>query len=189
MKHFVLLLILTGTFSACNNKNKSAGAATGSSPDSTGTTEGVSPVQKKVDALEKMTAYSIDEMKALLPIAIAGDTAKDVSSFNNMGTGFAKARYAHDDSTSIEVNVFDCGGSAGAGLYSRHYQEVETMQDEYTKIGDFKGEKTIEHLNDGNDKRPVLTYIANGRLLVTLEGENLSMESLKSTARNLSLKP
>jgi hypothetical protein len=188
MKQSFLLLITICIFTACNNKNQSAGSAAGSS-DSANTTAGDSRVQKKVEELQQLTPYTPEQLKAMIPVMLSDDSASEVSAYTNMGTAYAGTIYRHDDYMNIELDVFDCAGSAGAGLYSRHYQEVENITDKHTKITDFNGEKAIEHLDDGDSRHPVFTFIANGRLLVTLEGENFDMETLKEKARKLSLKP
>jgi hypothetical protein len=184
----ILALIITCLVSACNNKNKTPGtdpaATTGETPAT------LSATQEKIDALEQLKPYTLEEMQAYIPAVLAGDSASSINTDNNMGTGFAEAVYQPTDSTSIELSLFDLGGSAGAGLYNaRFVNEMTEFKTElsYSRVIDFKGGKAIERM-DGNENLSSLTWIANNRLLVELEGKNIGTDELKKIAGNIRLK-
>lgn len=182
---------------ACNN-NKKPGITVTSEDGKTTTT--ISPeamtatadaFTKKAEELQKLSPYTLDQVKALLPEELAGAKRSKFSANSAMGTAYAEGEYAINDSTGLELKIFDCAGQAGAGIYSMQYLGMMNFQsesdDEYTKTIDFKGSKAIEHL-DKRDNRATLSYLAGDRLLVTLEGKNTGLELLKQAAGTLNVK-
>lgn len=198
MKHlspfigFVLILVL-----ACNNNKKPGVTVTSEDGKTTATintnelSKTADAFQKKAEELQKLSPYTLDQMKAMLPEELAGTRRSKFSANSAMGAAFAEADYKINDSTDVELKIFDCAGQAGAGIYSMQYLGMMNFEsesdDEYTKSVDFKGGKAIEHLNKRNN-RATLTYLAGDRLLVTLEGKNTGVNMLKKVAGELSLK-
>ena len=41
---------------------------------------------------------------------------------SSMGAGLALGEYELNDSASFSLNIYDCGGPAGAGIYSMQYR-------------------------------------------------------------------
>lgn len=182
---------------ACNNNKKpgvtvvSEDGKTKATISTTDMTEVADAFQKKTEDLQKLTPYTLDQMKALLPEEIAGAKRSRFSANSAMGAAYAEGEYAFNDSTELELKIFDCAGQAGAGIYSLQYLNLMNFQsesdNEYTKTIDFNGGRAVEHL-DKNNNRSTLTYLAGERLLVTLEGKNTGVELLKQTAESLNLK-
>jgi hypothetical protein len=197
MKHTLLLFCVAACLAACNN-NKTANItavsddgktkATVSAPDMSNAADAF---QKKAEELQKLTPYTLDQMKALLPEELAGTKRSKFSANSAMGAAYAEAEYEINDSTEIELKIFDCAGQAGAGIYGMQYLNIMNFQsesdDEYTKTVDFKGGRAVEHM-DKHNNRGTFTYLAADRLLVSLEGKNIDMDALKQTAANLDLK-
>ena len=198
MKHvFFLLSAAVCLLTACNN-NKKPGVTVTSEDGKTTTT--VQPndlakvsddFQKKTEELQKLSPYTLDQMKALLPEELAGAKRSKFSANSAMGAAYAEGEYPINDSTSVELKIFDCAGQAGAGIYSMQYLGLMNFQsesdDEYTKTSEFKGGKMVEHHNKRNN-RSMLTYLSGDRLLVTLEGRKTGVDLLKQVAGNLNLK-
>jgi hypothetical protein len=183
---------------ACNN-NKKPGEVTVTSEDGKTTatiqpgdlTQASDAFQKKTEELQKLSPYTLDQMKALLPEELAGAKRSKFSANSAMGAAFAEGDYPINDSTELELKIFDCAGQAGAGIYSMQYLAMMNFQsesdNEYTKSIDFKGSKAVEHF-DKRSNRATLTYVAADRLLVTLEGRNTGVDLLKQAAGSLNLK-
>ena len=198
MKHaFILLGATVCLLTACNN-NKKPGITVTSEDGKTTTT--IQPnelakvsddFQKKTEELQKLSPYTLDQMKALLPEELAGAKRSKFSANSAMGAAYAEGEYPINDSTNLELKIFDCAGQAGAGIYSMQYLGMMNFQsesdDEYTKTSEFNGGRAVEHHNKKNN-RSTLTYLAGDRLLVTLEGRNTGIDLLKKVAGNLSLK-
>jgi hypothetical protein len=189
MKHlFAFLFIIGVLFVSCNNNKKNTQATEGAKDAQLAETS--SPDwQKKIEELQQLTPYTIDQLRALLPSVLAGDSATGIETSTNMGTGFARAVY-EGDSSSLELNVFDCGGNAGAGIYQAQFINQLGIQDEgeneYTRVVDFNNGKAIEHANKETHAAS-LTYM-HDRLLVMLEGKNKEPGELKILAKGLKLK-
>jgi hypothetical protein len=198
MKHvFLLFCAAVCLLTACNN-NKKPGITVTSEDGKTTTTiapndlaETADVFQKKTEELQKLSPYSLDQMKALLPEELAGAKRSKFSANSAMGAAYAEGEYPINDSTEVELKIFDCAGQAGAGIYSMQYLGMMNFQsesdDEYTKTIEFKGGKAVEHL-DKRSNRSTLTYVAGDRLLVTLEGSNTGVDLLKQAAGSLNLK-
>ena len=198
MKH---LFLITGAcavlLTACNNNKKPGVTVTSEDGKTTTTispadmTETADAFQKKSEELQKLSPYTLDQMKALLPEEMAGAKRSKFSANSAMGAAYAEGEDPINDSTELELKIFDCAGQAGAGIYSMQYLGMMNFQsesdDEYTKTFEFNGGRAVEHHNKKNN-RSTLTYLAGDRLLVTLEGRNTGIDLLKQVAGNLSLK-
>jgi hypothetical protein len=199
MKHlFFLFCIAIVLLTACNNNNKPGDITVTSEDGKTTATlkndelAGSSDAfQKKTEELQKLSPYTLDQMKAFLPEELAGAKRSIFKANSALGAAYAEAGYAINDSAHLELKIFDCAGQAGAGIYSMQYQAMMNFQsesdNEYTKSIDFKGGKAAEHL-DRRNNRATLTYLAADRLLVTLEGKNTGVDLLKQAAGSLNLK-
>lgn len=198
MKHLSLLFIATVcVLTACNN-NKKPGITVTSEDGKTTTTiqagdlaQAAEVSQQKTEELKKLSPYTLDQMKALLPEELAGAKRSKFSANTAMGTAYAEGEYAINDSTQVELKIYDCAGEAGAGFYGMQYLATMNFQsesdDEYTKTIDFKGGKAVEQLNKRNN-HSTLTYLSGERLLVILEGRNTGMDMLKQIAGSLNIK-
>lgn len=194
---FLLLSTLICLLTACNN-NKKPNVTVVSDDGKTKATVSASDManvadafQKKTEELQKLSPYTLDQMKALLPEELAGAKRSKFSANSAMGAAYAEGEYPVNDSTKLELKIFDCAGQAGAGIYGMQYLNIMNFQsesdDEYTKTIDFNGGRAVEHLDKKNN-RATLTYLAGERLLVTLEGRNTGVDLLKQTAAGLNLK-
>ena len=110
---------------------------------------------------------------------------------SGMGVAFATATYKGDGDKELRVNVWDCAGEAGAGIYGMRYYTLYNFEQSddngYQKTIDLNGEKAIEKYTKSNDEYG-LTYIAHDRLLVSLEGDKMGLDGVKDAAKNLNLK-
>jgi hypothetical protein len=197
MKH-VILLAAVWMLIACNNNKKpgeitvtSEDGKTTATVDASNTAQAADAMQKKVEELQKLSAYTLDQMKAFLPAELAGAKRSKFSANSAMGAAYAEGSYPINDSTEIELKLFDCAGQAGAGIYSMQYLGMMNFQsesdDEYTKTTDFNGNRAIEHAKKDNSNAS-LSYLAADRLLVTLEGRNTGIDMLKKAAGSLNFK-
>jgi hypothetical protein len=108
-----------------------------------------------------------------------------------MGAGLANGKYVINDSMEVDLNIYDCAGSAGAGIYGLQYLGMMNMQqesdEEYSKSIDFNGGKAYEHCEKATNDC-TFTYFAGGRFLVTLEGDRTGIDALKQAAKGLNIK-
>jgi hypothetical protein len=188
MKHLSLCIIIAISLLACNNKKKAA-IPEAATPAEVAETR--SELDKEMDKLQQLAPYTIEQMRALLPTELDGDSTRQVEALNSLGTNFAAATYKLSDTTFVEVAVFDCGGVAGAGVYNSQFVNEISEQWEgangYKRLVDFNGGKAIEQVNLSK-KTCSLTYMDNDRFLVTINGENTDITELKDKADDLKLK-
>jgi hypothetical protein len=155
---FASLIILAG----CNN-NKPKDSITISTDEGKGEMtinpnqmqKAAEEMEKQKTELEKLTPLTLDQLKALLPETLMGVPRKSYEANATMGAGLASAKYEINDSMDVQLNIYDCAGPAGAGIYGLQYLGMMNIQqesdDEYTKSVDFNGGKAFEHCQKSRD--------------------------------------
>lgn len=148
-------------------------------------------MEKQKADLEKLPPLTMDQLKALIPESLLGAKRTNFSASSAMGAGLANGEYELNDSTKITLNIYDCGGPAGAGIYSMQYMSMYNFQqesdEEYTRTIEFNGGKAFEHCEKATNDCS-LTYFAGGRFMVTLEGRHVGAADLKQAAGGLNIK-
>jgi predicted small secreted protein len=186
-----LLLLLA----ACNN-NKTA--TEGSGKDTTAVADAQKPseaataaMDKQKEELEKLNPVSLDELKAMLPEVFMGGNRTNIDANSNNGASLASGEYAINDSMQVVVNIFDCAGPGGAGIYTMQFQSLESSQqetaEEYTKATTINGNKGYEHCDKVSNDCTV-TYFTANRYLVVLEGKGVGAPALRAAAGQLKVK-
>lgn len=182
-------------FSACKSKKSAEEKAADDLKENIGNMvdqmkDRANDVQKGKEDLEKLEPLSLDDLKKLIPESLLGAKRTGYNVSKAMGAGFATGDYKIDDTTSIKLNIYDCGGPAGAGIYSLQYlglglTSIESeSEDEYTKTIDYGDGKAYEHCNK-NYGDCTLTWFAGGRFLVTLNGDHVGADGLKTAGKEL----
>ena len=199
MKRVILSLVVAIlTIVACkNNKSKTMTITSDDgkskvSVDANSAAAVSDDMQKKMEELKKLTPLTTDQLKTMLPDELMGLKRASFNANSMMGFASAEARYKNEnDDKQIELNILDCAGEAGAGVYSLSYWTKMSMQSEsdngYTKTVDFDGNKAVETYDKGGD-RYELTYVASDRLLVTMKGEKTGLDAVRQAAQGLKLK-
>ena len=140
--------------------------------------------------LEKMTPLTNEELKKLLPETLMEAAASNSSVNSSLGASVATAEYQVNDSTKISLNIYDCAGPGGAGIYNLQFAGLlDYSADnpvEYTKVTDFNGSKAIEHCMKANVECS-FTFFSAGRFLVALEGKNFDIFELKKIIQKVPL--
>ncbi len=199
MKRFILSLVAaTFLLAACNsNKTKNSETTEESKDKSTEattdnkTTNPTDAMTTKIEELKKLTPLTNDQLKAMVPEEFMGMKRSNFSVNSGMGVAYATATYKGDADKQLNVNIWDCAGEAGAGIYGMRYYTLWNFEQSddngYQKTVDFNGGKAIEKYSKGNDEYS-MTYVANDRLLVSLEGQKMGLDGVKDAAKNLTLK-
>ena len=188
------LLVISTMIVACKSKDK----ITVKDDDGGKATVDVSEMAKNADkmkdrseALQKLTPLSLDELKAALPEQIMGANRDNMEATKMAGlANFSKADYKMNDSTEVELTIFDCAGTEGAGYYNMAFLGMSFEKDdenEYTKTTDFNGDKAIESCQKKSNHCE-FTFFGKQRYMVTLKGDNVGMDQLKKIAGDLNLK-
>ena len=199
MKRIISLLVATNMLLIACNNNKPKETNVITSPDGKETVtvdaqkmqNAAQDMEKQKIELEKLTPLSMDQLKAMLPETLMGAKRTSFSASTAMGAGLADGEYELNDSTRLRLNIYDCAGSAGAGIYSMQYMSMFNFQqesdEEYTKTIEFNGGKAFEHCEKATNNC-TLSYFSGGRFLVTLEGDHVGAAALKQAAGGLNIK-
>lgn len=190
-----LLLFFLAIAISCDTKTKTA------SPDASDSLAKVTAEAEKIkaaaevsektkDGLSKLLPLTEAELKALLPSMLMGATQSDAEVRNSSGALAASAEYEISDSSSVTLNIIDCAGPEGSGIYNMQFLTMananEENDEEYTKPTTVNGNKAIEHCDKTNNDCSI-TWFSN-RFLITLEGENTGAAKLKQAAADLKIR-
>lgn len=199
MRHILsFLMAVTLLFAACNN-NKPKETTVITSPDGNEKVtidtrqmqNAAEDMEKQKTALEKLTPLTLDQLKVMIPENLMGAKRTNFEANSAMGAGLARGEYELNDSTRITLNIYDCAGPAGSGIYSMQYLGMYNLQqesdEEYTKTIEFNGGKAFEHCEKATNDC-TLSYFSGGRFMVTLEGDHVGAEALKQAASGLNIK-
>lgn len=184
--------------SACKGKDKDGtttittdNGKTTLTVDPTKTETVANEMEKKTEELKKLAPLTLDQIKAMLPAELLGMKRSSFNANAMMGFATADADYKKDDTSNVKLTVMDCAGESGSAFYALNYWTKMTMESEndqgYTKTVDFMGGKAVEDYKKYNNSY-TLTFTANDRLLITLQGQNISLNVLKDAAKALNLK-
>lgn len=145
----------------------------------------------KAEELKKLTPLTLDQVKALIPNELLGMPRTSFNANSSMGYAVAKGTYKGEGDKELDLEIIDCAGEMGAAWYSMSFLGLWNFQQEddngYQKTIDFNGGKAIEKYTKSND-RYELTSFANERFFVRVEGEKVSLDEIKTVAKNLDLK-
>lgn len=148
-------------------------------------------MQKKVEELKKLSALTVDQLKAMLPQELMGMKRSSFNATAMMGYATGEAEYKKDDTTSLKLAIIDCAGEAGSAIYGLSYWTKMSLQSEsdngYTKTVDFMGQKSVESYEKSNNMYSEV-FVASDRLLVTINGQNTGLDIVKQAAQGLNLK-
>jgi hypothetical protein len=197
MKSLFICAITIGLFfSACRGKDRKTTITTDNGQttltiDPSKTESVADEMNKKTEALKKLSPMTLDQIKALLPEELLGMKRSSFNANSMMGFASADGEYKKDDTSNIKLTVMDCAGEAGSSFYALNYWTKMTMESQndegYTKTIDFMGSKAVEDFKKYNNAYTI-TFAANDRLLVTIYGQNISLDMLKDAAKALNLK-
>jgi hypothetical protein len=145
-------------------------------------------MNKKTEELKKLTPYTTEQLKALVPEQLGGIKRTSFNVTSMLGYGAADATYRDESGKQFQVDLIDCAGEAGSGMYTLSYwmkMNVESENDNgYTKSVKWNGDKAVESYQKGSDEYE-LTYMAGDRMLVTVKGEKVGLDALKQAASSL----
>jgi len=192
---FPILIISLSVMAACDNDNSKAKKE----PAKTDSAAKVAEQKKKaadanekmLDELQKLTPLSEEGLKKLMPESLMEATLSNYTASSTLGASVATGEYKINDSTSITLNIYDCAGPGGAGLYNLQFAGLLDYSadnpTEYTRVIDFNGGKAIEHCMKTSIECS-FTYFSAGRFLVALDGKNVGAEELKKLAISMNIK-
>jgi hypothetical protein len=154
-------------------------------------------IEKMADEAEKMAKDGPKEvvdaklLKELLPADADGLPRKEASSEKTGAMGFqvatATARYGEGDS-SIEVSIVDVAGTGAImGMAAWAMIDVDKENDSgYEKTTKYKDHKAFEKYNNDSKDGELAVLLAN-RFVVSVKGNNVSMDKIKATIDDIDL--
>jgi hypothetical protein len=201
MKKFLFFLLACSVIVACNNdkpkndtititdKEGKEKVTVNTNPDDA--MKAMQDLQQRKEELSAMTPLSADELKALVPEEIMGGLRTDLDVNEAMGASVASADYIIRDSLKLKLEVVDCAGPGGSGVFGFQYLNMFNVNsdddDEYTRTIDLNGVKAFENCKKKRN-RCTLTWFSGNRYLVTLRGDHVGIDALKDAAKGISFK-
>jgi hypothetical protein len=152
--------------------------------------------QLEGDGKEGKAVEPVDfrELKVLLPERAAGIARSEIKGERNAVMGIkvseASAEYATEEGSSIRIKIMDMGsvsGIVGLATVAWSHAEIDSETETgYEKTTTFSGHKAFEKF-DTASKDGQLSILVGGRFVVEVEGSNVTMDQLKTTAGQIDL--
>lgn len=146
--------------------------------------------------LEGKATEAVDfrELKALLPEELPGMRRTSAEGQKNSAMGFtlstAEARYQSEGGGRIHLTITDAGAVAGLaamGMYAWAGMEIDQEdEDGYEKTTTLNGRRGYEKYNRSS-KSGEVSLMVGGRFIVELDGDDVSMDDLKSALDKVDL--
>ena len=149
---------------------------------------------KNMQSKAPVDPVNFRELKELLPEKASGLDRKESSGEKNGAMGFtisrAEAKYTGNSDESVHIEIFDTGGVAGVGtmaLAAWTMADIDKETDKgYEKTTKIEGYKGYEKYNN-ESKSGELNILVGDRFVVNVNGDNVTMEQLKSILSDLDL--
>ncbi len=146
--------------------------------------------------LEGKAAEAVDfrELKEMLPEDLSGMKRTNAQGQKSGAMGFtlstAEARYEAESGARIKLTITDAGavaGMAGMALFAWAGMEIDKEDENgYEKTTTIKGYRGFEKFNSSS-KSSEVSLLIGGRFIVQLEGDDVSMDDLKSALDKVDL--
>jgi hypothetical protein len=187
MKRFLLVAMASLFFAACGGDKKPAQTETKDATVKSMTTP-VDEREKKTEELKKAPQLTIEQMRVLLPHELDSATEKNYLASTQFGYGIASADYPKSKSRVIKVTLYDCAGEMGSVNYFENYWNKLNVnsqtENDLIKTVDFEGGKAVEtYKKDLN--LSTFTFVIRDRLVIVMEGKNITSEQLEEAAKKL----
>jgi len=189
MRQLLLMTLLSFAFISCGS-NKKTDAENKEATVKSITVAPVDEKEKKTEELKKAPQLTLEQMRTLLPHELDSAKEKNYQASTQFGYGLATAEYK-TKTKGMKVTLYDCAGEQGFVNYFENYWNHLNAQNqteaEFRKTIDFEGGKAIEtykkdmHLS-------TLTFVIRDRLVIVMEGKNMSPEELEVAAKKLHAK-
>lgn len=187
MKRFLFVTMVSLVFAACNGEKK----PTQTENKDTVVKSMTAPIdekEKKTEELKKAPQLTIEQMRILLPHELDSATEKNYLASTQFGYGIASAEYPKSKSRVIKITLYDCAGEMGAVNYFENYWDKLNVnsqtENDFIRTVDFEGGQAVEtYKKDFN--LSTFTFVIRDRLVIVMEGKNISSEELEEAAKKL----
>ena len=195
-KKFILPLALASVFflTACGGKKEEQEQEKEQSKTAVDALQQFADKAKNIQNKEPVDPVNFKELKELLPEKVSGLNRKESSGEKNGAMGFtisrAEAKYTGNSNESVHIEIFDTGGVAGVGTMALAAWTMADIDKEtangYEKTTKLEGYKGYEKYNN-ESKSGELNILVGDRFVVNVNGDNVTMEQLKSILSDLDL--
>jgi hypothetical protein len=188
MKRFLLVALVSLFFVACNSNQKTAEKSESKDASVKSMTTAVDEKEKKTEELKKAPQLTIEQMRVLLPHELDSAKEKNYLASTQFGYGLASADYPKSKSRVIKVTLYDCAGEMGSVNYFENYWNKLNIQsqteNDFIRTVDFEGGKAVETYKKELNLS-TFTFVVRERLVIVMEGKNISSEQLEEAAKKL----
>ncbi|MGZ3844897.1 MAG: hypothetical protein ACXVLT_02395 [Flavisolibacter sp.] len=187
MKKIVLVTFVSLVFIACGGNKKSPPGDTTTQVKAM-TAAPVDEREKRTEELKKAPQLTLEQMRVLMPKELDSAKERNYLASTQFGYGLASVEYPKGKGRSLKVTLYDCAGEMGYMNYFENYWDHLNVQNqtesEFTKTIDFEGGKAVEtYKKDMN--LTTLTFAIRDRLVIIVEGKNLTPAEVESAAKKL----
>jgi hypothetical protein len=198
-RSFIFVLFLTSgmLFSSCGNKEQEKDEAQEEKAKEDSPADALQAFADKAKAIgDRETVDPVDfrKLKELLPEKLGGLDRKESTGEKSGAMGFtvstAEAKYKGSGDESVDIEIVDTGGIAGVSTMALAAWSIAEIDKEtetgYEKTTTIDGYKAFEKYNNESKSGEINVLVAD-RYLVNIEGDNLSIDQIKSFLSELDL--
>ena len=148
----------------------------------------VNDVSKNIETLKKLTPLTNEELKQVLPERMMDLKRVELSvgDASMMNLVSAEARYKGENNKDINLQIMDGAGEMGSAMISMLMMALNADKEKITETGyeksaEINGTKAIiSEDTSGDNVNSKIQMIIKNRYLLTLSGNQISYEELKS---------
>jgi hypothetical protein len=187
MKRLLLLAFVSLIFIACGRDKKPPPDNKDAQVKSM-TSAPVDEREKRTEELKKAPQLTLEQMRMLMPTELDSAKERNYLASTQFGYGLASVEYPKGKGRGLKVSLYDCAGEMGYPNYFENYWNhlnVATQSDnEFMKTIDFQGGKAVEtYKKDMN--LTTLTFVIRNRLVIMVEGKNMTPQEVEAAASKL----
>lgn len=199
MKKFVILASLLSVIACKKDEEKSDEPgimdAVENVQNLNNAAEGLKDFEKRIEELKKMKPVSNDVYKTVLTEEIDGLKRVSYNAGNTTMVGMSSAEATYGDTTdkNVKLTILDGAGESGSAIISLMVMglsvDTESIEGTNTKKSEeIDGVKYLTE-NDTNPEnlRSSITFIHDERFQVSLEGNKIGLDELKSILKKIDL--
>lgn len=199
MKKIIVLLVSISILACKKDENKDAEPGLMDAVESVNqmskAADELKDFEKRSEELKKIKPISNDVFKEVLPETLDGlkRSSYTAGAASMVGLSSAEAGYGESGSKLVKISIYDGAGESGSAMITMANMtlamDTESINQTVTKKNEeINGTRCMtENDTNTNYKRSSITYIYDNRFQITLDGQQMELEELKTYMDKLDL--
>ena len=199
MKKIIVLLVSISLLACKKDENKDAEPGIMDAVESVNqmskAADELKDFEKRSEELKKIKPVSNDVFKELLPETLDGlkRSSYTAGAASMVGLSSAEAGYGESGSKLVKISIYDGAGESGSAMITMTNMTLAMDSESINQTVTKKNEEIngircmTENDSNPNYNRSSITYIYNNRFQITLDGQQMELDELKTYMDKLDL--